>query len=129
MRWYYLSATLPMFYISSLEPYRDPLNLPTKYIRDLSIDAIRRRYELLPYFNTVLRKKDDNMPLVRPMFYNFPYDNKTFELYHQYMIGEALLSVQIMSPDQQDKPLDVYLPMNHIMTNGNITYQSNVWLV
>lgn len=56
LRWYLVAATLPLFYINSDGDYhRDPVTFLSKNVQEKAIVAIRKRYALLPYFNTVLK--------------------------------------------------------------------------
>lgn len=91
MRWYLAAATMPMFRISSEQPRRDPSSFKLLTLKNVAIEAIQKRYTLLPYYYTILA---ENMPLVRPMFFNFPKVTDVFDLDEQYMLGDALLVVQ-----------------------------------
>lgn len=105
LRWYLLAATMPMFKISSFEPYRDPNHLNSTFAGNIALNAISLRKTLLPYYYTILSK---NEPIVRPMFYDF-YDNETtFSLTHQYMVGDSLLITYPLSSGRNT--LQVYLP-------------------
>lgn len=105
MRWYLLAVTFPLFRVSSEQPRRDPFNLKYGFFREAIYNAIRNRYMLLPYYYSVLSRGE---PLVRPMFYDFHFDNKTLELDEQYMLGDALLVAQPLLPYTSN--LRVYLP-------------------
>lgn len=91
MRWYLAATTMPMFRISSEQPRRDPSSFKLLTLQNVAIEAIQKRYTLLPYYYTTLA---ENMPLVRPMFFNFPNVTDVFDLDEQYMLGDALLVVQ-----------------------------------
>lgn len=105
-RWYLTAATFPIFRISSDLPRRHPLSLPSNQLKEIAILSIKIRYLLLPYYYTVLSEK---LPLLRPMLFNYPSDEKTFKLDEQYMIGRSLLVAQ---PMMYSPLLSVYLPAN-----------------
>ena len=69
-----------------------------KSVADVSRKVLRIRYSLLPYYYTLFYKvsivTDNAFPsatVLRPLFFEFPYDTKTFNIYNQFMIGSSLL--------------------------------------
>ncbi len=71
-------------------------------------NVIETRYKLLPYIYTnymmgVLK----NIPLVRPMFYDYP-SQESFRLEDQYLFGNALIVAPIYRPNVQKRL--VWLP-------------------
>ncbi|CAG2174666.1 unnamed protein product [Oppiella nova] len=109
IRWYQLAAMQP-FMISHRdygEDLTDPISL---FGNDKKLEgkletiksAIVIRYRLLPYLYTLFYKAskrvspDDKMkgmgePVVRPLFYEFENDTKTWTLDKQFMWGSALM--------------------------------------
>jgi len=47
-------------------------------------------------------------PVIRPCFYSFPADKKSWEVYTQYMYGDKYLCCPVLAPGL--KMLDIYLP-------------------
>lgn len=59
---------------------------------ELMRDAIRVRYVLLPYFYTLFREANmTGIPVVRPLWMEFPSDEVTFKNDEAFMVGSALL--------------------------------------
>lgn len=105
IRWYIVAATMSIFRISSQLPRRDPLSLTTGFARNAAIDAVRKRYALLPYIHTTL---NTDPPLTRPMWYDYAEENETLLLDEQYMVGNSLLVAHPFLPDLP--AIRVYLP-------------------
>lgn len=105
VRWYIVAATMPIFRISSQLPRRDPLSLTTGLARNAAIDAIKKRYALLPYIHTIL---NTDPPLTRPMWYDYAEEKETLRLVEQYMVGNSLLVAHPFLPDLP--AIRVYLP-------------------
>ena len=104
-RWYIVSATMPLFRISSDLPRRDPNSLFTNQARRIALDAMDMRNTFMPYIRTILWRGE---PVMRPMFFDFYEDVETFELDEQYMVGDAMLVAQILLRDRFTLP--VYFP-------------------
>ncbi|MCF7940056.1 MAG: hypothetical protein K9M84_00445 [Spirochaetia bacterium] len=54
--------------------------------------CIRARYALLPYlYQLFIREEASGFPMIRPMIYQYPDDQRFTETAHQFMIGEDLM--------------------------------------
>ena len=72
-------------------------------------DAIRLRYRLLPYLYTLFRRAAvDGEPWLRPTFYDFEADPRTFDDCDDFMCGGQLLVASVVTPGARTR--DVYLP-------------------
>jgi alpha-glucosidase len=86
-------------------------NLPWMHpeVTQAVIEAIRLRYQLLPYmwqcFEAASQK---HVPIIRPTFFNFPNDLKCFEDSDDFMLGDALLVAPVVV--QSAITREVYLP-------------------
>lgn len=59
---------------------------------ELMRDAIHTRYALLPYFYTLFREANvTGVPVVRPLWMEFPQDEATFSNDEAFMVGSGLL--------------------------------------
>lgn len=66
-----------------------------KYMRD----AIALRYALTPYIYTAARQAyDTGICICRPMYYNYPEEDKAYNFKEQYMFGDDILATTICEP-------------------------------
>lgn len=67
------------------------------------------RISLKPYLKRIYQEAHDNgSPLIRAMFYEFPEDEKCWNLPDQYMFGPDYLVAPVFTPDTFER--SVYLP-------------------
>ena len=67
------------------------------------------RLSMHDYIASLYREASENgSPLLRAMFYEFPDDEKCWNLYDQYMFGPEYLVAPILYEDTFER--DVYLP-------------------
>lgn len=70
---------------------------------------IRLREQLRPYTRRLMQEAHElGRPVMRAMFYEFPQDEKCWELQDEYMYGDALLIAPVMYKDTFSRK--VYLP-------------------
>jgi alpha-glucosidase len=78
-------------------------------VEQICRDYLKLRYRLLPYLYTLFwEASQQSAPLLRPLFYHFPDDPKTYQLHDQVMVGPALLAAPIYQPGREHRA--VYLP-------------------
>ncbi len=69
------------------------------------------RENLRPYIHTVMDEAHENgSPVMRPMFYEFPNDCKSWDCSSQYMLGSRILVAPVM--DKGVERVKVYLPQS-----------------
>lgn len=113
IRWYLMSSMLPLMRVSSTEPLRDPVNLPSGTSRKAVKSAVELRYSLLAYFyNLFLEAETTGVPVARPMFFEFGTDNETWIIDEQFMIGPALMACPVFY--KGNVTVSVYLPKGAI---------------
>merc|ERR550534_2351091 len=98
IRWYQMGLLLPLAQsVSKLNQRpRSPVDWSLNTRRFLA-GYIQQRYRLLPYFYTLLYQATmEGTPLVRPLFYQFPLDDKTYDISKQFMIGDAIMVSPVM---------------------------------
>ncbi|XP_064480502.1 lysosomal alpha-glucosidase-like isoform X2 [Ornithodoros turicata] len=98
-RWHALGAFYPFARNHNGKGFvdQDPAAL---FISDQVRSPLRTRLELLPYLYTLFyRNSVHGEPVMRPLFYEFPEDQRTHNIDTQFMWGPALLINPILYPD------------------------------
>ena len=121
-RWFQLSAFYPFarnhnYHIDEsgepLEPQEAyALNYPHN---ETARAAVHQRYSFLRYFYTNMFSISKNGgTLVRPLFFEFPEDDKAYEgPEHSFMVGNALKVTPVLEPETVHKgKIDSYFPKN-----------------
>lgn len=102
VRWYQVGALYPFFrgHAHQETKRREPWLFgepTTDHIRN----ALRMRYNLLPYMYTLFAEATEtNMPVMRPMFFEFPDDVALFKKEDAFFVGKALLVAPVLSKGQ-----------------------------
>ncbi|KAK3012708.1 hypothetical protein RJ639_008983 [Escallonia herrerae] len=107
VRWYQLGAYYPFFrgHAHHDTKRREPWEKNTELMRE----AIHVRYMLLPYFYTLFREANTSgIPVIRPLWMEFPADEVTFNNDEAFMVGNSLLVQGIYT--ERAKHVSVYLP-------------------
>ncbi len=93
-------------------PQDGNLRLPWIYGQqgiDLVKKYFRLRYRLLPYIYTAAREAhDEALPIVRPLYLEYPGLDKAYEVPGEYLFGDNLLVAPVTDSAADKK--DVYLP-------------------
>ncbi|MGH7989018.1 MAG: TIM-barrel domain-containing protein, partial [Limisphaerales bacterium] len=79
--------------------------------RDEAINkkTIELRYELLPYiYNTMERASQTGLPALRPLFLDFPDDEKVAAIDDEFLFGADLLVAPVLHEGMTER--DIYLP-------------------
>lgn len=94
LRWYQASVTFPIFRQHCDHCERRAWLFPSVYAQ--LADALRLRHALVPYIYSAARAAAlTGLPLVRPMYYEFPGEDGAYAATHQYMFGDDVLSAPI----------------------------------
>jgi oligosaccharide 4-alpha-D-glucosyltransferase len=127
-RWLQMSCFSPI-----LRPHGSGIPSEPVYFNDTTQQIVRSfmklRYQLLPYIYTMTYKANtDGIPIVRPMFYEFPDDKETYDVVNQYMFGESMLVAPIIERGQ--KTMSVYLPagVNWYSFWDHSKYEGGQWI-
>lgn len=110
VRWLEFAAFLPVFRSHGTDVSREPWAFGDKGDKyyEAIVSAINGRYRLLPYIYSVGADAslNDGM-IIRPLFFDYPNDEKACEINSQYMFGPSLMVCPVVSPDDK---VTVYLP-------------------
>ncbi|KAJ1799773.1 glucosidase II, partial [Coemansia sp. RSA 2399] len=113
VRWYQLGIWHPFFrahaHIDTKR--REPWVFGEPYL-SIMREAVRERYRMLPYWYTLFREASlTGMPIVRPMWVEFPNQADLFAEQSVFMVGPSIMVVPAMDPDMS-KPLGVSFPLH-----------------
>ncbi|MCV9888535.1 glycoside hydrolase family 31 protein [Metabacillus halosaccharovorans] len=124
VRWVQNGIFHPRFTIHSWNDDKS-VNVPWMYeettgtIRDL----IKFRHRITPYLYTALYNAHEKYePILRPTFYEFESDVKTFEENDDFMLGESMLVASVVEEGQRERT--VYLPAYE---GGWYDYHTSKW--
>lgn len=68
-------------------------------VRRMMGNFLRLRHQMMPYLYTMnYRAYRDNLPLVEPLYYQYPEEPAAYEMKNQYFFGTELLAAPITSP-------------------------------
>jgi alpha-glucosidase (family GH31 glycosyl hydrolase) len=77
-------------------------------------EALQLRHAFIPYLYTMARRAhQDSLPLVQPMYYDYPEHEEAYHCPHQYLFGSELLAAPFVTPADPDTRLSrqvVWLP-------------------
>jgi alpha 1,3-glucosidase len=93
LRWYQVGAFFPFCRAHAHEhtAYREPWTFSALLLNEIR-DVLRFRYELLPYLYTCFRHSSRHgVPLMRPLWYNYPEDSNTNMIEDQFCLGEDIM--------------------------------------
>ncbi|KAL7715086.1 Glucosidase II subunit alpha [Entamoeba marina] len=136
VRWYQAAVFQPFFrsHASQTADRREPWLFDDSTFNRIK-DVITLRYTMLPYWYTSLYKHTVNsVPLLRPLYYQFPSDVDGYNIENQFMIGDAFMAAPIVTEGATTHTIyfpndiwyDVFSP-NTIIT-GPITQTIDVTL-
>ncbi|UJR29922.1 hypothetical protein I4U23_017469 [Adineta vaga] len=75
----------------------------------IMVQALRIRYNLLPYYYTLFYKSHINgSTVIRPLFHEYPTDRKTFDIFLQFLIGSNIMIIPVTDPNVQH--VQAYIP-------------------
>ncbi|XP_072979350.1 probable glucan 1,3-alpha-glucosidase [Typha angustifolia] len=110
VRWYQLGAFYPFFrgHAHHDTKRREPWLFGERKTA-LMREAIHIRYSLLPYYYTLFREASvSGIPVMRPLWLEFPDDKETYNNGEAFMVGPSLLVQGIYH--EGEKTVSVYLP-------------------
>lgn len=91
-------------------------------------DIIKLRYRLIPYTQKHMDiASKDGIPVMRPMFFDYPEDKTCYSLGDQYLFGDDILFAPITTQGQTER--NVYLPEGKwILTKDHTSHSGNQWV-
>ena len=100
-RWVQLGVFSPIMRLHSSssefngkEPWRYK-----KETEEVMGNMLRERHRMIPYLYTMnYRNYKDNMPVISPMYYEWPEKEEAYQMKNQYYFGSSLMVAPITSP-------------------------------
>ncbi|XP_050523206.1 neutral alpha-glucosidase C [Daktulosphaira vitifoliae] len=110
IRWYQTGTYLPFFRgHSHIDTKRREPWLFDEQTTSLVRETIRTRYSLLPLWYTLFRNHElTGAPVIRPLFFEFPFEDNVNNIDNQFMIGNSLLVCPVTEPNVQE--ISIYFP-------------------
>jgi alpha-glucosidase len=114
-------------------PDKEPWSFGWRY-EAVNRSAIELRYRLLPYiYNVMQQAATTGVPAMRPLFLDFPEDERTAKVDDEFLFGDDLLVAPVLWEEADGR--DVYLPAGDWFDywtgkkyTGNATIQEPVTL-
>lgn len=110
VRWVQNGIFQPRFSIHSCNS-NNTVTEPWTYANHLPLirDAIALRYQLIPYFYSLMREANrTGLPIMRPLVMEFPHDKTLDSVDTQFMLGSFLMVANVL--DKGVDHIDVRLP-------------------
>ena len=108
-RWVQLGVFYPLMRIHYIKykPCQEPWCFGNKVL-DIVRRYIRFRYRLLPYIYSLFwESHKTGIPIMRPLFLEFPDDEESYVIDDEFMFGPSMLVAPILGPENRRR---VYLP-------------------
>jgi alpha-D-xyloside xylohydrolase len=131
VRWLQFGAHCPLFRIHGI---RDPQVAPGvgasgelwafgEQVYPILEATAQRRERLRPYLADLAQEASDRgLPLMRPMWLEFPQDPAAWDIEDQYMLGDRLLVAPITEPGARERT--IYLPPDTRWRLGETVYDA-----
>ena len=76
---------------------QDPAGLGDESLLNSTIETLNIRYTILPYLYTLFYHSHiEGGPVARPLLFEFPTDNRTYDNDEQMLLGPALLVTPVL---------------------------------
>lgn len=101
LRWLQFGVFSPVNRIHSSKSEfmgKEPWQYPVE-IGQVMKEFLRLRHKLIPYLYTMNHRAwKDNLPLVLPMYYEYPLEKAAYEVKNQYIFGTSLIVAPVTEP-------------------------------
>ncbi len=137
MRWFQFGTFCPVMRLhGDRDPHHEPLDPDANYgggivssgadnevwsypkeVEDMMVYYIRLRENMRPYIREIMAEAHEKgTPVMKPLFYDFPEDEKAWEVEDAYLFGHDLLVAPVMYEGQRSR--SVYLPQGASWTDS-----------
>jgi len=122
VRFMQLGIFMPMFrnHAAWNTHQQEPWAFGEKYEKIMK-ENVLLRYKYLPsIYTSYMTGVIDDKPLVRPLYYDFYKDEKTWNIEDQFMLGDSILVAPVYRPSITERA--VYLPVSGVELNTGKIY-------
>lgn len=110
VRWMQFGAFTPVFRAHGSMSSREPWIYPGKS-EDIITKYIKLRYEMMPYiYSSAYETYSEGIPMMRPLFMEYPEDKEVENIADQYFFGEYLMTAPILLAKDTEENKEVYIP-------------------
>ncbi|RLF98925.1 MAG: alpha-glucosidase, partial [Thaumarchaeota archaeon] len=112
VRWLQLGVFYPFMrgHYMKGKPPQEPWAF-NETVTKIAREYIKLRYRLLPYIYSLFwESHKTGLPLMRPLFMEFPDDEKAYEIEDEFMFGSHILVAPIVVKKEER---EIYLPKGH----------------
>jgi alpha-glucosidase len=109
IRWFQLSSFLPFFrtHCALFLPKREPCEFGENVVEIIRAQ-LELRYRLIPYWYTLAwQTSQTGLPLVRPLFWDEPENNKLWNIDDAFLLGRDLLVAPILKEGATRRQIDL----------------------
>ena len=109
-RWFELGALSPFFrsHVATGAPDQEPWSFGVE-VESVARRMLALRYALLPYwYDAHVAAATTGLPIVRPLWFEFPTDDGSLSHDDEFFVGPSLLAAPVTAPSVTTR--DVYLP-------------------
>ncbi len=107
-RWMQFSAFTPMMRVHHAGGESVPFRYPGSAVEGMA-HSIRLRYRLIPYiYSLYYQNWLEGTPLMRPLFWHYPEDERAYTVADEYLFGEFLLVAPVLT--EKSNRREVYFP-------------------
>ncbi len=104
-KYYKMAMLFPFYRNHKVKEGNDQeiFHMPEKYKKEIK-ETVEERYKFIDYIYSLIQESNsDGIPVIRPLFYDDPYDDTSYYIEDEYMLGNILYAPDISSND-------IYLP-------------------
>ena len=128
-RWIQLGLFYPFMRVHYMKykPSQEPWRFGRKVL-EISRKCINLRYRLLPYLYSLFWKsRKTGVPIIRPLFLEFEWDEKTYSIDDEFMFGPSILVAPIVTKKDIRR---IYLPKGHWLdfNKNEVVISGGEWL-
>jgi alpha-glucosidase len=109
-RWFEVGSFSPFFrsHVATGAPAQEPWSFGSE-VESVARRMLALRYALLPYwYQALVAATRTGVPVVRPLWFEFPSDDEASKHDDEFFIGPSLLAAPVISANVTER--DVYLP-------------------